>query len=59
MTRVNPVAKSRRATMVSLMPHGMVFEFDRGSQGVGGGTMGWLDALLDTIACATAARQRE
>jgi hypothetical protein len=38
------------------MPRGIVFEFDSGSEGDGGETMGWLDAFRDTIACASAAR---
>jgi hypothetical protein len=39
----------------AFMPHGIVFESDRGRDGDGGKTSGWLDAFLDTIASATAA----
>jgi len=35
------------------MPHGIVFEFDRGNDDDSGKTMGWLDVFLDTMASAT------
>jgi hypothetical protein len=39
----------------TFMPHGLEFEFDSGSEGDGGETLGWVDAFLETIASATAA----
>ena len=39
----------------TVMPHGLEFEFNSGSEGDGGETLGWVDAFLDTIASATAA----
>ena len=37
------------------MPHQIEFEFDSGSEGDGGETLGWIDVFLETIADATAA----
>ncbi len=39
----------------AFMPHGTLFEFDHGSDGDGGKTMGWLHVFLGTVASATAA----
>ncbi len=39
----------------AFMPRGNAFEFDHGSDGDGGKTMGWLDIFLGTVASATAA----
>jgi hypothetical protein len=39
----------------TFMPHGLEFEFNSGSEGDGGETLGWVDAFLDTLASATAA----
>jgi hypothetical protein len=39
----------------TFMPHGLEFEFNSGSEGDGGETLGWVDAFLDTLTSATAA----
>jgi hypothetical protein len=39
----------------TFMPHGLEFEFNSGSEGDGGETLGWVDAFLDTLVSATAA----
>jgi hypothetical protein len=39
----------------AFMPHGTLFEFDHGSDGDGGKTIGWLHIFLGTVASATVA----